>query len=109
MYGDAERVGLKIKEFDLGRGSYVKAEFTASAEETAHAIEKEHGETCGTYKTAKEYLKERDELIDTWPKDENGDFENECQLDVELDILDNDFLASLQEDYRVILEKEAGV
>lgn len=104
---DAENVGLKITEFDLGRASYVEAKFLDSAEETAHKIETEHGETCDTFKTAKAYLKKRDELLDTWPKDENGDFENEFQLDVELDILDNDFLDSLQEDYRIILEKEA--
>lgn len=106
VYDDAERVGLKIEAFDLDREGYVDAEFMASAEETAHKIETEHGETCATFKTAKGYLKKRDELIDAWPKDENGDFENECQLDVELDILDHEFLDSLQEDYRVILEKE---
>lgn len=106
VYEDAERVGLKIKEFDLDRGSYVKAEFTSSAEETAHKIEKEHGEACETYKTAKEYLKERDRVVDQWGRDKNGDFINEGGLDESLDALDSDFLHDLQEDYRIILEKE---
>jgi len=106
VYMDAENVGLKITAFDLGRGSYVEAKFLDSAEETAHKIEKEHGETCETYKTAKAYFKERDELIDTWPKDESGELENEYELDGKLDEIDEEFLKALQEDYRIMLEKE---
>lgn len=104
VYEDAERVGLKIIAFDL-RG-IVEAEFLASAEETAHKIEKEHGEACETYKTAKGYLKERDRVVDQWGRDENGDFINEGGLDESLDALDSNFLHDLQEDYRITLEKE---
>jgi|ERR1019366_665374 hypothetical protein len=104
-YEDAENIGLKIKEFDIDRGSYVKAEFIASAEETAHKIEKEHGEVCETFTGAKNYLKDRDEVINTAPTDENGDYVSEYELDQKLDDLDHEFLKALQEDYRIMLQK----
>lgn len=105
-YEDAETIGLKISEFDLGRASYVKASFMASAEETAHKIETEHGETCETYQDAKNYLKARNEMIDTAEKDENGDFKDEYVLDENLDELDSEFLKTLCEDYRIMLEHQ---
>jgi len=106
VYEDAKNIGLKIKEFDVDRGAYVKASFLASAEETAHKIEKEHGESCETFKDAKEYLKQRDEIVDTAPKTQDGEFENEYELDQKLDDLDSEFLKTLQEDYRSMLQKE---
>ncbi len=106
QYEDAENIGLKIKEFDLDRGAYVKAEFMASAEETAHKIEKEHGENCETFIDAKGYLQARDKVINEWERDENGEFVNQDRLDVSLDALDSNFLHDLQEDYRIMLTKE---
>lgn len=105
-YEDAKTIGLKIEGFDLDRGSYVEAKFIASAEETAHKIEKEHGEKCETASDARAYLAERDTLIETAEKDENGDFANEYKLDQELDDLDSEFLKTLCEDYRILLQKE---
>ena len=70
-------------------------------ETTAHYITKNHGEQCETYKTAAAYLKERDELIDTWPSDGDQD-----TLDEKLDELDEEFTESILEDYRIILDKE---
>lgn len=104
VYEDAERVGLKITAFDLRGG--VEAEFLASAEETAHKIEEEHGKTCATYTTAKAYLKKRDELIDGWPKDGDGEFQSLSDLDARLDELDDEFSYDLREDYRIILQNE---
>lgn len=106
VYEDAANIGLKISEFDIDRASYVKASFMASAEETAHKIEEEHGENCETFKDAKNYLKERDALINTAPKDENGEFADEYELDNKLDELDQEFLKTLCEDYRIMLTKE---
>lgn len=105
-YEDAENVGIKISGFDIGRGSYCKGKFISGSEETAHKIEKEHGETCGTYKKARAYLAERDRIIDAAPKDESGDVENEGDLDAALDEADADFLRDILEDYRIILSKE---
>jgi len=106
IYEDAKTIGLKITGFDVACASYCNGDFLASAEETAHKIEKEHGENCETFKTAKEYLKIRDEIIETAPKDENGDFESEYEIDQALDSADKEFLRSLLEDYRIILQKD---
>lgn len=105
-YDDANDVGIKITGFDIDRGAYCNAEFMASAEETAHKIIDNHGEVCETYKTAAQYLKESDELIDTAAKTEDGEFEDESHLDGLLDELDGEFLKSISEDYRIILQNE---
>jgi hypothetical protein len=105
VYEDANMVGLIIKEFNIDRGSYVKAVFISSAEETAHKIEKEHGEKCETRIDAENYLKERNTLIETAPKNEDGDYADEMELDEKLDVLDDEFLKTLQEDYRIMLQK----
>ncbi len=103
---DAKNIGLKITAWDITNRHDMEGSFIASAEETAHEIEKEHGKICETYKSAKSYLADRDKLIDEWPKDENGDNENERNLDYKLDALDSEFLKSLLEDYRIVLSKE---
>ena len=105
-YYDAKQVGIIISSFDIDRGSYCEIGFKESAEATAHLIIDNHGETCETYKTAENYLKQRDELINTAPKDENGDFEDESQIDSDLDDLDKDFENSISEDYRTLLKNE---
>lgn len=105
-YEDAKNVGLKISGFDIDRGSYCNLDFIESAEAAAHLIIDQHGETCETYKTAESYLKERDKAIDTAPKDENGDFENERELDEKLDELDEEFKKSISEDYLKMLRDE---
>lgn len=103
VYEDAEQIGLKITEFDTDR--YCKGNFIDSAKETAHKIIDNHGENCETYKTASEYLKDRDNLIDTFPKDKDEEID-EYKLDNDLDDLDSEFLRSLLEDYRIILRNE---
>lgn len=108
-YEDAERIGLKISEFDLGRASYVKGDFMWSAEETAEAILKEHGEHYRTLETAKNYLAARTALVIEWSdgKKTNAVAEgNELAFDYDCDELDNDFLYALCEDYRIMLQNE---
>ncbi len=100
IYHDAANVGIMITGFDLGRAQECDGRIE-DTEETAHQIMKEHGENCETYKTAAAYLKERDELIDTWPKDADEDL-----LDEKLQELGEDFTKSIHEDYRIILQKE---
>lgn len=101
---DAVHVGLIIETLSQHQAN--KGRFMESAEETAHEIEKNHGTSCETYKTASGYLKARDALIDNAEKYENGDFVDQYQLDKELDRLDSELLASLLEDYRILLEKQ---
>lgn len=108
MYEDAERIGLKITEFDLDRGSYAKGKFINNAIDAANKIIIEHGENCETYKTAESYLAEREKLIAAekaiWDKEENEeDFDPD--YDVDYDDINRDFLYSLLEDYRIMLRK----
>lgn len=106
MYDDAKSVGLKITGFDLDRNRHATGEFITSARECADAILKQHGESCESFKTAEAFLKERDEIVDTAPKDENGEFENEHELDGKLDDCEADFLKAILEDYSVMLQNE---
>lgn len=105
-YEDADRIGLKINEFDIDRQNYCKAEFISGPEECAYLIEKEHGENCGTYNAAKDYLAARDVVIDGAARDENGDFEDEYEVNENLDKLDREFLKILQAEYLSSLRSE---
>lgn len=106
VYEDAERIGIRIDGFDLDRNRHCKGNFIESARECADKILKEHGDKCDTYIDAAAFLKERDELVDTAEKDENGDFVNEYELDQKLDELEAEFLRTILEDYSIILQKE---
>jgi len=106
VYDDAETVGLKVTGFDIGRGAICDMKYTQDACLTAHKIEENHGETCETYQTAENFQKERDRVVNEAPRDENGDFENEQELDEQIDEVEAEFLKSISEDYRIILQKE---
>jgi len=105
-FEDAANAGLKITSFDLDRSRHAEGEWITSARECAQSILDEHGETCETYKTSEAFLAERDGLVDAWPKDEDGEFENEGDLDDELDDIESEFLKSIVEDYSIMLQKE---
>lgn len=108
-YEDAKIIGIEITSFDLDRNRHAKGKFIDSALDCAHAIEKEHGEHCTTYKTAKEYLNNRDNLVKKY-EDKNNlgyvDEEKEYEFDNECDDLDNEFLQSLLDDYSIMLQNE---
>ena len=99
LYEDAKQIGLKIKEFDLDRNRYCKGEFINFPTETAEKILLEHGKDCETYKTAKEFLNDLNELT--------SKFENieDCPED-DIEDLENEFLYSLCKDYSILLQKE---
>ena len=105
-FEDAKDYGLKIEGFDIDRGSYCKAQFTDDACYCSHKIIDNHGETCKTHKTATAFLKERDETVELAEKDENGEFVDEYELDQKLDEIESEFLKSISEDYRIILQNE---
>lgn len=88
IYDDAKNVGIRIEGFDIDRGSYCNGSLIEDALYTANKILSDHGDMCETYKTAKDFLAERDEL------------------DQDLDKLENDFLKSILEDYRIMLQNE---
>lgn len=106
IYEDAERVGLKIKVFDIDRKSYVNADFIEDACFTANKIKEEHGIDCASYKTAEAFILERDNIVDTAEKDENGDCVDASELDKKLDDCESEFLKAICEDYRIMLSKE---
>jgi len=96
VYSDAEDIGLKIKGFDLDRGSYVKGDFIEYAETVANKIIENHGENCETYKDAKNYLKDLAAIVNKTATEDDIDTED----------IDREFLKTLLEDYRIMLKQE---
>ena len=103
-YDDASNIGLKITGFDIDRGSYVNGEFIDSALSCAHKIESEHGETCETWKTAKQFINDFNTINLKYENDEI----NEDEAETDEEDLNEEFLKSLCEDYRIILRNEYG-
>ena len=97
IYEDAWAIGLKIEGFDLDRGSYCKGRWIESPYQAIKLIKENHGPDTETYKTAVEYEKRFAEL----GKDEDG-------YQIEDEDLEQDFLNSLLEDYRISLQHEYG-
>ena len=60
---DAAEIGLYLNEFDVDRDNHCSGELLASCREVADRIMIHHGETCDTYKLAKEFLAEAEPLI----------------------------------------------
>lgn len=97
---DAKTIGLRIKSLDQHRAN--KGEFITSAPECAEKIMSEHGKNCETYKTAQAYLKD----IVPAPVDSEGNLvEYAPEWEEERENQDHEFLQSLLEDYRIMLEK----
>jgi len=99
VYEDAEQIGLKITGFDIDRGAHCDGEALISLPEIAEEIIKIHGNKTETYKTAKSFLNDLEALT--------GKYEDieDCPED-EIDELEQEFLKSLLDDYRIILQKE---
>jgi hypothetical protein len=104
-YEDAANIGLKIKGFDIDRGSYVKGEFTLAANEVAQNILNEHGETCETYKTAQNFMNDWQTVLANYMDETHEDYESSESEESLLEI-EEEFLRSLCEDYRIILQNE---
>lgn len=102
IYEDAENIGLKITGFGIERGSYCDGDFIFDAENVAKTIISEHGTECETFKTASNFLKEYAPKCEVWwnSDESNYDIENE------LEELKENFLKSLLEDYRIMLQQE---
>lgn len=102
-YEDAERIGLG---FDLDRNRHATGNFINDACHCADAILREHGDGCETYKTAESFLRERDEIVTTAERDEDGELANEYELDEKLNKVESEFLKSILEDYSILLQRE---
>lgn len=105
VYDDAAQVGIKIKAFNLDRGNYIKIEMNY-AFDVAEKITLNHGEGSETYKTAKQYLIDRKELVDESPVDEDDCYVGEYEFDRKIDELDKEFKHDIGQDYLTMLKKE---
>jgi hypothetical protein len=105
VYDGAERIGLRITEFDLDQRRYAKGNFTLSACEVAQNIFNEHIEDCETRKTAESFMEKWQPVFDSYMDESGEEFESRESEDKLLD-LESAFLKSLCEDYSIILEKE---
>jgi len=96
IYGDAERIGLKITSFDFDGN--ITGELTKDLEDVIQDILSEHGDSCDTYKLASEYAAK----ISPETDDEEG-----CNAhDDAVEKLAGDFKYALLEEYLSILRKE---
>ena len=93
---DAKNVGLTIKQLDDHK--FNKGFFVLSASDTANRILKDHGESCETYKDAKEYL-EKVVFI-------RSSHLNEHEMDIQIEMYSESFLGNLLEDYRIMLNRD---
>ena len=110
VYYDAkETANLKITSFDIDRGSYCEAKFISDAHDTANKIISEHGESCDTYKAAKTFLSDYDNLVEKYSdgKDLSRVKEgSEYDFDNDADELESDFLKELSKCYLSTLRNE---
>ena len=102
IYEDAKNIGLKITEFDIDRGSYCKGYIIGTHEETVKLIIEQHGEQCETYTTAKDFLKTLDEIASKYKNEGEDNWDEQSKIEE----AEEEFLKSLMEDYRIILQKD---
>lgn len=105
IYEDAANIGLKLTGFDLDRDLNGEGHLTKSAKEVAELILNEHGESCETYATAKEFLKNRAKFFSEVSLDAYGDLKTTA-LEHELEDMEIQFKKNLLKDYANILQKE---
>lgn len=105
VYDNAKNIGLKITEFDIDRGSYARGKFTLSAHEVATNIIRDHGPDCETRKTAENFLEKYDPIFAAYMDEGSKKYESRESED-ELMELEEEFLKSLLEDYRIMLQKD---
>jgi hypothetical protein len=84
----AKELGIRITGFDLDRGQSIEAEFIYEEIEVADKILDFYSSDSHIFKISENFRKERDEICDTWQKDENGEIENVNELDEKLDELE---------------------
>ncbi len=112
VYEDAEQAGLKITGFDIDRGNYCTGKFIDNAVDCAEAIIKNHGEQCETYKTAKTFLDTVIPMIEVRDNFADNDDTTQEEYDKQqenadtIEELEEEFLKSILEDYRIILQHE---
>ncbi len=118
VYTDADTIGLKISEFDLGNARKIRGKLTVDLPECCRLIRTNHGKNCETSETAQVYLKGYAIAFAQWRKIETqedpeayedysiADWWREfADSDIAADIT-GDFERMLLQDYFSILDKE---
>ena len=90
VYYRTEEIGIKVKNFDLGRADYCEIEFINYAEDTAKAILEEWGKGTAIYKLAEQFLNDLKAIDED--KEPNPDFDEDEEQELE-----NQFLNDLAE------------
>jgi hypothetical protein len=90
MKDDAKNIGISLKEYDYRR--YMKGELLLDFTQVLANIIKEHGKTCETYKTAKQFQSDYMKLTE--------------EQEEEKEELESEFLRSILEDYRILMDKD---
>lgn len=93
---DAKQIGLKI--ISLSDHKENEGEFLLAANEVAANIFNEHGGDCDTYKTAQEFMEKWQPVFNNYMQTEEGEDE--------LMEIENEFLKSLLDDYRIMYNKD---
>lgn len=105
-YNDAKNIGLKITGFDLDRNRHADGEFLLAANEVAANIFKDHGESCETYKSAEKFISEWQPIFNEYMNENSEKYES-AESESELQVIEDDFLKSLLEDYSIMLQTES--
>lgn len=100
---EAEKLGLEIKEFDTDR-YHIKGHLTDTPQFTIDCILADHGESCDTFKLAKEYKEGFDALPCQEMIFDECDHEPNCET--EYDDLRENFEHALLQEYLTILRHE---
>jgi hypothetical protein len=104
---DAKTIGLLIDEFSIDRKE-INGTFTQAAVDVAATIIREHGESCDTYKTAKNFLAEIENKgydLDSLTDEEQEDYDA-LYAEFEYSLL-QDYLSALDKDYDYLTSEEA--
>lgn len=108
-YYDAENIGIRITSFGLDRHKECNGEWIEQGIITAHLIIENHGESCETYKLAKQFVSDWDTLVSVYSDGidtSKVSEENEWEFDNDANQLEADFLEDLLSEYASILQRE---
>ena len=104
---DFNRLGLEIQEFDLNR-NYVKI-YIENFEDTSNYIIEEFGDSVAIKQTAKNYLKELEEIVSNFKEDEDIDREFENLDEKYQHEFKADILSYLRSNYKWEISDEAVI
>jgi len=100
---DAKSIGLKIISLDDNRAN--EGQFLLSACEVVANIFRDHGENCETYKTATKFIEEWQPVFGNYMDENHEDYES-SESEATLLELEDEFLKSLLEDYRIMYNND---